>query len=192
MLPLLLAVLARAAGGDEPLLRKIAGGDARALRVLYDRCASLTLALAVRILRSRAEAEEVVQEAFLEAWRSAGRYDPRRGTAISWILSIARSRALDRVRSRGAAARAIDALGREEPAPMPMPVESAEARQDRDRIRASLSALPADQRNVLELAYFEGLTQTEIAERTGTALGTVKTRCRLALQKLAQLMESGR
>lgn len=192
MLPLLLVVLARAAGGDEPLLRKIAGGDARALRVLYDRCASLTLALAVRILRSRAEAEEVVQEAFLEAWRSAGRYDPRRGTAISWILSIARSRALDRVRSRGAAARAIDALGREEPAPTPMPVESAEARQDRDRIRASLSALPADQRSVLELAYFEGLTQTEIAERTGTALGTVKTRCRLALQKLAQLMGSGR
>jgi RNA polymerase sigma-70 factor (ECF subfamily) len=189
LLPLLLAVVARAAAAaDEALLRRVAAGEPAALRQVYDRCAPLALALAARILRSRSEAEEVVQDAFLEAWKRAKSYDARRGTALAWVLSIARSRALDRLRSRGSGDRAAQALQREDNAPVPLPIESAEQRQARERIQAALAALPAEQRAVLELAYFEGLTQTEIASRTGDPLGTVKTRCRLALEKLAGLL----
>ena len=193
MLPLLLAVLARAAAADEALLRRVMAGDARALRQLYDRCAPVALAVAQRILRSREEAEDVLQETFLEAWRSAERFDARRGTAAAWLIAIARSRALDRIRARGSSERAAQALAREDAAPVPLPIEPAEARQDRERIQAALASLPPEQRTVLELAYFEGLTQSEIAARTGDALGTIKTRCRLALQKLAgALAEGGR
>jgi len=193
MLPLLLAVLARAAAADEALLRRVMAGDARALRQLYDRCAPVALAVAQRILRSREEAEDVLQETFLEAWRSAERFDARRGTAAAWLIAIARSRALDRIRARGSSERAAQALAREDATPVPLPIEPAEARQDRERIQAALASLPPEQRTVLELAYFEGLTQSEIAARTGDALGTIKTRCRLALQKLAgALAEGGR
>ena len=98
-----------------------------------------------------------------------------------------------RLRARGSSERAAQALAREDAAPVPLPIEPAEARQDRERIQAALASLPPEQRTVLELAYFEGLTQSEIAARTGDALGTIKTRCRLALQKLAgALAEGGR
>jgi RNA polymerase sigma-70 factor (ECF subfamily) len=188
LLPLVLAVLARAAAADEALIRRVAGGDSRALRQLYDRCAPLALALALRIVRSRSEAEDVVQEAFLEAWKRAGSFDARRGSALSWVLAISRSRALDRLRARGSADRAAQEFAREEAAPVQLPIESAEQRQERERIQAALAALPQEQRAILELAYFEGLTQSEIAARTGDPLGTVKTRCRLALEKLAGLL----
>lgn len=191
LLPALLALLARPAGADEALLRRVAAGDALALRQLYDRCAPVALAVAQRILRQRDEAEDVVQESFLEAWRSAALFDARRGSAMGWLIAMARSRALDRVRARGSAGRAVEALSREEPAPVPLPIEPAEARQDRERIQSALAALPGEQRAVLELAYFEGLTQSEIAARTGDPLGTVKTRCRLALAKLSSLLGKG-
>jgi RNA polymerase sigma-70 factor (ECF subfamily) len=191
MLPLLLAVLARASGAEDALLGRIAQGDAAALKSLYDRCAPTALALALRILRNRTEAEDVVQDAFVEAWKRAASFDPRRGSALSFVLSITRSRALDRLRSRSAAERATQALSREESAPVPLPIESAEQRQDRERIQAALQALPPEQRAVLELAYFEGLSQSEIAARTGDPLGTVKTRSRLALEKLAGLLGEG-
>jgi RNA polymerase sigma-70 factor (ECF subfamily) len=191
MLPLLLAVLARAGAAEESLLRRMAAGDEQALRLLYDRCSPTVLAVALRILRSRGEAEDVVQDAFVEAWKRASTFDPRRGTAFSFVLAIARSRALDRLRSRGAEGRATQAFAREEKGPVPLPIESAEQRQDRDRIQGALASLPAEQRAVLELAYFEGLSQTEIAARTGDPLGTVKTRCRLALEKLAGLLGEG-
>jgi len=188
---LLLAALAPGGAADEALLRRVAAGDARALRQLYDRCAPVALALALRILRNRAEAEDALQDAFVEAWKRAGSFDVRRGSATAWVLSIARSRALDRLRARGSADRATTAVAREDPSPPPLPIESAELRQERDRLQRALSALPPDQRAVLELAYFEGLTQSEIAARTGHPLGTVKTRCRLALEKLAALFEEG-
>ncbi len=187
LLPFLLAVLA-SANDDQLLFQRVAARDAQALRVLYDRCAGIALAVAVRILRNRSEAEDVVQEAFLEAWKRAGTFDARRGSASAFVLSIARSRALDRVRSRGSSDRALSALGREDEPPVPLPIESAEQRQARDRIQAALATLPPEQRQVLELAYFEGLTQREIAERLSHPLGTVKTRARLALEKLAALL----
>jgi RNA polymerase sigma-70 factor (ECF subfamily) len=191
LLPLLLGVLAPAGAGDEALLRRVAAGDARALRRLYDRCAPTALALALRILRNRAEAEDTLQDAFLEAWKRAKSFDPRRGSATAWVMTIARSRALDRLRARGSVDRTAQAVAREQALPLPLPIESAEQRQERDRLQRALSALPPEQRAVLELAYFEGLTQSEIAARTGDPLGTVKTRCRLALDKLAGLLEEG-
>jgi RNA polymerase sigma-70 factor (ECF subfamily) len=191
MLPLLLAVLAHAGTAEESLLRRMAAGDALAFRQLYERCSPTVLALALRILRSRGEAEDVVQEAFVEAWKRAKSFDPSRGTAFSFVLAIARSRALDRLRSRGAEGRATQAFALEEKKAVPLPIESAEQRQDRERIQGALASLPSEQRAVLELAYFEGLSQTEIAARTGDPLGTVKTRCRLALEKLAGLLVEG-
>src|SRR5712692_6180663 len=187
LLPLLLAALAPAAAADEALLRRVAAGDARALRQLYDRCAPAALALALRILRNRAEAEDTLQDAFIEAWKRARTFDARRGSATAWLLAIARSRALDRLRAKGSADRAAQAAAREEI--LPRALEPAEERQERELLQRALSALPPEQRETLELAYFEGLTQSEIAARTGDPLGTVKTRCRLALDKLAGLLE---
>src|SRR5712692_705485 len=155
LLPLLLAALAPAAAADEALLRRVAAGDARALRRLYDRCAPTALALALRILRNRAEAEDTLQDVFLEAWKRAKSFDSRRGSATAWIMAIARSRALDRLRARGSADRAAQAVAREEALPLPLPIESAEQRQERDRVQRALAALPPDQREALELAYFE-------------------------------------
>lgn len=189
VLPFLLAVLARAtAAADELLFQRVAAKDAQALRTLYDRCSGAALGVALRILRSRTEAEDVVQDSFLEAWKRAQAFDARRGSATAFVLAIVRSRALDRVRARGSSDRAIASLGREEEAAVPLPIESAEQRQDRDRLQAALATLPPEQRQVVELAYFEGLTQREIAERLSDPLGTVKTRARLALEKLAALL----
>ena len=188
MFPSLFAVLAHIGAAEDSLVRRMAAGDSLALRQLYDRCSPAVLAMALRILRNRSEAEDVVQEAFVEAWKRASSFDSRRGTAFSFVLAIARSRALDRLRSRGAEGRATQAFALEEKKPVPLPIESAEQWQDRDRIQGAMASLPAEQRNVLELAYFEGLSQTEIATRTGDPLGTVKTRCRLALEKLAILL----
>jgi len=188
LLAALLGIVGRAEA-DEPLLRRIAAGDSRALRSLYDRHASTALALACRILRARSEAEEIVQEAFIEVWRRAATFDGRRGSASSFVIAICRSRALDRLRSRGSAERAVAASAREEPEPPPLPIESAVQRQDRERVQRALSALPAEQRIAIELSYFAGLTQREIAERLGEPLGTVKTRVRLALEKLSALLD---
>jgi RNA polymerase sigma-70 factor (ECF subfamily) len=193
LLPFLLAILSRAtAAADESLFRRVAARDAQALRTLYDRCVGVALGLALRIVRNRSEAEDVVQEAFLEAWKRAQTFDPGRGSATAFVLSIVRSRALDRVRSRSSADKAMSSLGREASAPVPLPIEAAEQRQDRDRIQAALATLPPEQRQVLELAYFEGLTQREIADRLSDPLGTVKTRARLALEKLAALLGDAR
>jgi RNA polymerase sigma-70 factor (ECF subfamily) len=174
---------------DGALLRKIAGGDAAALRALYDRCAGQAMAVCLRILREEREAEEAVQETFVDAWKRAGSYDAARGSAIGWIVSMARSRALDRLRSRGAGERLkanVAALPAEKSAPAPL--ELAEQQQDRERIRRALDQLTPPQRSAIELAYFDGLTQREIAEKVGEPLGTVKSRMRAALQRLAALL----
>jgi RNA polymerase sigma-70 factor (ECF subfamily) len=190
ILSLLFAAFAAPARDEEAaLLRRIAAGDQRALRTLYDRCAGQALAVARRMLREPRDAEEIVQESFLEVWRRVDSYDPARGSASAWLCSIARNRAIDRLRSGQSAAKMKSQLGQQsEASPQPPPLEEAIARQERERIRAALDELPREQRQVLELAYFEGFTQTEIAERTGDALGTVKTRARLALKKLDQLL----
>ena len=182
---LLAAVLLELDRGDADLLSQVARGDRSALRRLYDRCGPLAMALALRILGSRGEAEDVVQEAFVQAWQKAALYDLRRGSATAWVLAIVRSRALDRLRARASSHRAQDALSAEAQAEVVLPIEPAQQRQERELVLAAVAALPEDQRAAIELAYFEGLSQAEIAARTKLPLGTVKTRCRLALQKLA-------
>src|SRR5256885_13987763 len=132
------------AGAGEPLLRRAAAGDSRALRALYDRHAAAALALACRILRAKSEAEEVVQEAFVDVWRRAATFDPRRGSASSFVLAICRSRALDRLRARGSAERTAAASAREEPEASPLPIESAVQRQDRQPVQHALATLPAE------------------------------------------------
>ncbi|GAC1341450.1 MAG: sigma-70 family RNA polymerase sigma factor [Myxococcales bacterium] len=191
MLALLLAAAAVLAAGralDEALAWRVSAGGAAATRVVSERCASVALAVARRVLRQPAESEEVVQETFLEVWRRAATFDPARGSLTAWVVAITHSRAVDRLRSRASADRAAMAASREDQAPVPQPLESTEQRQERERVRAALGTLPAEQRQVIELAYYEGLTQREIAARTGDPLGTVKTRARLGLEKLAQLL----
>jgi RNA polymerase sigma-70 factor (ECF subfamily) len=136
------------------------------------------------VLRSTADAEEIVQETFVEVWRRAGEYDVRRGSPIAWIATIARTRAIDRLRARGARERTV-ALADPPPNFQPSPGDAAEASELQGRVKSALSALPPEQRRVLELAYFEGLSHSEIAQETGDALGTVKTRVRLGMEKLA-------
>ena len=159
-------------------------------RVIYDRCAGRALALALRILRTRSDAEEVVQETFLEVWRRANEYNPRRGGIDVWVLTIARSRAIDRLRSEGAAARfkAIATVTDGGPELSLVSRDPAEQQQDRARVESALKQLPPEQRQVVELAYYEGLSQREIAGRTGDPLGTVKTRVRLGMEKLSYLL----
>ena len=173
---------------DATLLRRVAAGEESALAALYDRWAATIHALARRVVREPSEADEVVEDTFWQVWRQAGRYDAARGSASAWLLTIARSRALDRRRARARlreeADDAPEAIAEVAAESGRGPYEAAEA-ADRSRVvRAALAELPEEQRETLELAYYSGLSQTEIAERTGTPLGTVKTRMRLALHKL--------
>jgi RNA polymerase sigma-70 factor (ECF subfamily) len=198
MLSILFAIGARSVAGrddEASLLAAVANGDRAALRGLYDRLGGVALAVALRILSSRSEAEEVVQDCFVDVWTRARLFDPARGSARTWVVSIARNRAIDRLRSRGGQAKATDAARAEAAvsgaSTGATPLETAERRQSRDRIQAALGELPAEQRLVLELGYFEGLSQSEIAERTGEPLGTIKSRVRAALEKLARLLGEG-
>jgi RNA polymerase sigma-70 factor (ECF subfamily) len=173
---------------DFPLMARVEARDADALASLYDRHAGRLLGLARRILGDGGEAEEVLQEVFLFAWRSASAFDPSRGNVLTWLRIATRSRSIDRLRSRRTGGRSrVTPL---EDVPEAASGEDLEAglagREWEALCRAAIGELPADQRTALELAYFEGLTQQEIAERTKTPLGTVKTRVRLGLMKLRE------
>lgn len=166
--------------------------DADALGKLYDRHAARLLGLAHRILGDTGEAEEVLQETFLYAWKAASSFDPSRGSVLAWLLVAARSRSIDRLRARKpGAGRGRDDSDPLERIPAAVDVEAdSAAREWESRCRAAIGTLPTEQREALDLAYFEGLTHAEIAERTGTPLGTVKTRIRLGLMKLREAMRS--
>ena len=170
--------------GDS-LVARLAEGDMDAAATLYDRHAGQIYALARRIVRNDEDAEDVVQEVFAQAWRTADRYEGRRGTVVGWLLMMARTRAIDKVRarqSRPVADTSVlpDAIqGTGVPAP-----DALVAAEEAGRVREALHSLPDPQRTVLELAYFEGLTQAEVAVRLSEPLGTVKTRMRTALSTL--------
>lgn len=172
---------------DAARLADVAGGDAAALGVLFDRHIRAVYSIALRVVRDESEAEEVVQDVFAQVWRQSARYDRTRGTVAAWLLTIARTRAIDRLRARRArpdtSAASID-LPAEHVAPSVDPVDVIDAERDAQRVRMALDELPVLQRLALELAYFEGLTQSEIAQRLEEPLGTVKTRIRLGLLKL--------
>lgn len=167
------------------LVQAVAGGDTEAFEALYMRHSALLFSLARRILHTPEEAAEVVQEVFLAAWRNARRYDPTRASVLTWLVVMTRSRAIDRLRSRAIRERVDHRLADQDDSWRP---ESASGglldSERRRRVRNALSQLPLSQRQVVELAYFEGLTQSEIAGRLGTPLGTVKTRTLLAFRKL--------
>ena len=173
---------------------RVAVGDVAALRALYDEHAPRAIAIAMRILRNVEEAEDVVQDTFLEVWRRSAQFDDARGTAVAWIVTIARSRAIDRLRATQTAGRALDGVVANEDVmrtALPSPVDRMEERREGTRVATALAALPALQRETIELAYFEGLSQSEIAAKTGTPLGTVKMRVKLAMSKLAGLLKEG-
>jgi len=166
------------------LLRRLSGGDPSALGELFDLYAGLVNGLCLRILRDAAEAEDVVQEVFLQAWRQASRYDPQRGSPEAWLCTMARTRSLDRLRRRAAR--------REEPGDKAPAATAVPRPEETLAVRQALAALSVDQRAALELAYYEGLTQSEIAERLHEPLGTVKTRIRTALLRLREALQSHR
>jgi RNA polymerase sigma-70 factor (ECF subfamily) len=163
------------------LLRRLSGGDQSALGEFYDLYAGLVNGIALRMLRDATEAEDVVQEVFLQVWRQAARYDPGRGTPEAWICTMTRTRALDRLRRRTAR--------REEPGEAAPAGSAAPKAEEALAVRKALDGLSADQRRALELAYYEGLTQSEIAKRLGEPLGTVKTRIRTAMIRLREALE---
>jgi RNA polymerase sigma-70 factor (ECF subfamily) len=174
------------------LIEQMAGGHRPALEQLYDRHASLAFTLALRILRNQADAEEVTQEVFLQVWREASRYDPTRGTPQAWIVMLTRTRAIDKLR----AARRLGDHRREAANVECTEVRSARGTDDqmadRQLVLGVLANLSSAQRQILELVYYEGLTQTEIADRMGLPLGTVKTRIRMGLEQLRTALNNKR
>lgn len=179
---------------DAELVRRMRSKDERALGTFYDRWFPVVHGVVSRMLESPDDVEDVVEEAFWQAWRQAERFEVERGSVQTWLLTIARSRALDRLRSRRRLREdpLVDETASEADTSVPTPAAPSDPLADAEHaersriVRAALADLPAEQREALELGYFGGLSQSEIAEQTGQPLGTIKTRMRLALQKLRE------
>ena len=177
---------------DGALVARMSAGDDRALGELYDRHGGMAYALAVAIVAERADAEEVVADAFGQAWRTAPQFDPGRGSVAAWLATITRTRALDLLRARGRRARALERAAQAGTSGLAAPLAEMAVAPDRGAeqqeatrfVRRCLAELPEPQRRVIELAYFAGLTHTEIAAELQEPLGTVKTRMRAGMEKL--------
>ncbi len=181
--------------GDGDLVAQAAQGDEWAIGQLYDRYGAVLYAVAYRIVGQRADAEEVVLEAFAQAWREAARFEAGRGSVAGWLTMIARSRALDLVRARSRRDRITASAAADRPGFPPAmgdfrpdPARALDHDERRRQVRQALDTLSPPQRQAIELAYFEGLSQSEIAERLREPLGTVKTRVRLGMQKLRECL----
>jgi RNA polymerase sigma-70 factor, ECF subfamily len=191
----ILAVLGRSAArpeeerlADRAALARMARGDEGGLAELYDRHARLVFSLALRILQNRADAEDVVQEVFAQVWTQARRYEGERGSVAGWMLMMARSRAIDRLRARRARPEAAGQTPDTQNMADRSPTQDVLllSNEEVGKLRQALDALPAVQRTALELAYYEGLTHAEIADRLSEPLGTIKTRIRQAVIKLRE------
>ena len=175
---------------DEILAARVALGDRAALETLYERHAATVLGLSLKIISDRATAEDVLQETFWRVWQSAITYHSQRGSFTSWLFRIARNLAIDAYRRRSVRPQTITETAGANPILDQMPdpnvdVENqAQSNLEAQQLRNALAALPREQRQVIEMAYFHGMTRQEIAEATGEALGTIHTRARLGLQKL--------
>jgi RNA polymerase sigma-70 factor (ECF subfamily) len=172
---------------DIALIDRVVGRDPSALGELYDRHSRLLFGLILRILQDRGEAEEVLQETFVQVWTRAGTYNVALGSPAGWLVGIARNRAIDRLRANTVRVRAVEA------APVPAAVETPEARasisEQQREIQRALDALPPEQRQLIEQAYFKGLTQSELAAQFNLPLGTVKTRIRTGLLALRSQLQ---
>ena len=173
---------------DRDRLARLAQRDAAALSELYDAHSRLLFGVICRIVGDRTEAEEVLQDAFVQAWTRASTYNAGLGSPVGWLVGIARHRAIDRLRANAVRTRTLDAL--EEPRPGPTPEGTAAISQRQREVRRALDVLAADQRELIEQAYFLGLTQLELAERHHLPLGTVKTRMRTGLQALRRQLDA--
>jgi RNA polymerase sigma-70 factor (ECF subfamily) len=183
------------AGGleDSFLVGRISAGDQQAFARFFDLHSPAVLGLLFRILGGQGEAEEVLQEVFLQVWQQAHRYEPGRSTPRGWLLMLARSRALDRLRRREARSRREQEAATDASYPrlaIPIGTERLESAEQRDRVNSALNLLSVEQRKCIELAFFEGLTHTQIAERLAAPLGTVKSRILLGMNKLRQALSS--
>ena len=173
---------------DSDLIALVGSGDGAALIALYDRYSRHAFGLAYRILGDAATAEEVVQDAFLALWRNARSFDTTRGGVRTWLLTIVHNRAIDRVRAARSRGSTVELEVADYAGAVADPWEAVTDQLDGAQVRAAVRALPEEQRVAIELAYFQGLTHKEIAEQTGTPLGTVKGRLRLGLRKLADML----
>jgi RNA polymerase sigma-70 factor (ECF subfamily) len=180
---------------DTDLIGRAAGGDERAMADLYDRYGQVLYAVSYRIVGQRADAEEVVLDAFAQAWRDAARFEGGRGSVAGWLTTIARSRALDLVRARGRRDRITATAAAERPESPPAmggwradPSSGVEHSERRAQVQRALETLSPPQRRAIELAFFDGLSQSEIAELLQEPLGTIKTRVRLGMQKLRETL----
>jgi RNA polymerase sigma-70 factor (ECF subfamily) len=175
---------------DRDLVLRAAAGDEAAIASLYDRYATVLYTVAYRIVGERADADEVVVEAFTQAWREASRFEPGRGSVAGWLTMIARSRALDLVRARARRERITSTAADQPDEPPAMgawqgdPADRLDRTERQRQVLAALGELSPPQRQAIELAFYEGLSQSEIATRLNEPLGTVKTRVRLGMQKL--------
>ena len=171
------------------LIGRSADGDQSALAALFDASNRLVFGIVLRVLGDRAAAEEVLLDVYTQVWRQAAAYDPGRGRPAAWLLMIARTRAIDRLRSgRFEQRREPIEAAENEPSPVGNPEEASVDSERRNLVRTALGNLAPEQRQVIELAYFGGLSHTEIATKTGQPLGTVKTRARLGMLKLSELL----
>jgi len=185
---------ARPMQGDTELVAAMARGDERAAATFYDRHSATVMALALRMVRERADAEAIVLESFMQAWRDAARFDASRGSPASWLLTISRTRALDFLRTAGRQAKRsggsvddapLDALATPE---SQSPALDAERSEQQRAVAAALKGLPDNQRVAIELAFCEGLSHSEVAERLAEPIGTIKTRIRLGMIKLRDVL----
>jgi RNA polymerase sigma-70 factor (ECF subfamily) len=187
------AVSGTAQEPDLAELLKLSGrGDEAAFAKLYDACAARAYGMAVRVVRDPSQAEEVAQEAFLEIWRTASRFDRQRGSAVSWILTLVHRKAVDRVRSAQASTRRDTAYHEgNHKAEHDSTAEAAESSMEARRVRQAMESLTEVQREALELAYFKGYTHTEVATMLDLPVGTAKTRIRDGLIRLRDTMGVG-
>ena len=180
-----------AQNNDVELVKSIAAADEAAeaaLAVLYDRYRAILFGLLMRILNNREEAEDVLQELFLQVWRRAADFDENRGRPFTWLVTMARSRGIDRLRALASRERVAVAGARDEAEAVSDAANDAFRSEQRGLVTTALAQLPDEQKRPLMLAYFDGLTQSEIAARLGAPLGTVKTRMRTGLMKLRELL----
>jgi len=170
------------------LIERVQHGDQNAFAEIYDAVAPMVFAAVSRVLRDPAMSEEVTQEVFVEVWTHAARFDPEKASVSTWAVTIARRRAIDRVRKEQSQRNRVEQLARRRPEVVPLTDDAVVTRIEGERVGRALADLPPDQREIIELAFIEGLSHSTIAERLGLPLGTVKGRVRGGLQRLSGAM----